>query len=63
MCEIKKKEIQDSSVNEIRLENEVSLKAREMVFFRLKVEEEKIINASLKKRIKFLVETHRELKK
>ena len=62
MCEIKKKEIEGTAMNEIALENELGLKMREIVFLKLSVEENNHIIANLNKRVKFLVDSHREIR-
>jgi uncharacterized protein (DUF849 family) len=63
MYDIKKSEIEQSAIKEITLENELSLKVREIVFLKLSVQENKLTMNGMNKRIKMLVDSHKEMKK
>jgi hypothetical protein len=62
MNDIKKKEIEESALSEIALENELGLKAREVVYLKLSLEENSLVIMNLNKKVKMLNDIQKKIR-
>jgi hypothetical protein len=62
MNDIKKKEIEEGALNEIALENELGLKAREVVYLKLSLEENSLVIMNLNKKVKMLNDIQKKIR-
>lgn len=62
MQEMKRKEVQENTLMQIQIQNQLGLKARQLIYLKIALDQNKVVIANLNKKIKMFTDNRKKIK-